>query len=338
MDVKVFARAKRPLALAAALLFNCGAAHAAAHENEKPESEKESAIHAVISTDDTVGDVAGHPSFAGFGRLMLPRSADAYDGIAMREIGGTMPYHSLVSPPEIVRALNRMASDAADCKRVFYSFYTDPQKRADKSKEETGLFFFRGKTGAPFAIICPGGGFAYVGSLHEGFPHAMEISQKGFNAFVLRYRTGSGQKAVEDLAAALTFIFENSEKLGVGTADYSVWGSSAGARMAAAIGSYGAEAFGGGSIPKPAAIVTAYTGLREFTPEDPPTFAVVGERDAIARPSAVKGRISSLRKAGIDAEFREYPGVGHGFGLGTGSAAEGWLGEAVYFWERHFQR
>lgn len=202
MDVKVFARAKRRWHWPPPLLFNCGAAHAAAHENEKPESEKESAIHAVISTDDTVGDVAGHPSFAGFGRLMLPRSADAYDGIAMREIGGTMPYHSLVSPPEIVRALNRMASDAADCKRVFYSFYTDPQKRADKSKEETGLFFFRGKTGAPFAIICPGGGFAYVGSLHEGFPHAMEISQKGFNAFVLRYRTGSGQKAVEDLAAA----------------------------------------------------------------------------------------------------------------------------------------
>lgn len=140
------------------------------------------------------------------------------------------------------------------------------------------------------------------------------------------------------LAAALTFIFENSEKLDVGTADYSVWGSSAGARMAAAIGSYGTEAFGGGSIPKPAAIVMAYTGLREFTPEDPPTFAVVGERDTIARPSVVKGRISALKKAGIDAEFREYPGVGHGFGLGTGSGAESWLDEAVRFWERHSQR
>jgi hypothetical protein len=30
-------------------------------------------------------------------------------------------------------------------------------------------FFFRGKPGAPFAVIAPGGGFAYVASVHEGF-------------------------------------------------------------------------------------------------------------------------------------------------------------------------
>lgn len=108
--------------------------------------------------------------------------------------------------------------------------------------------------------------------------------------------------------------------------------------MAAAIGSHGAAAFGGKDIPKPAAIVMAYTGQREFTPDDPPTFAVVGENDGIARAQVVKARISALKKSGVDAEFREYAGVGHGFGLGTGSSAEGWIREALRFWERHFKK
>lgn len=327
------------LALTVATAFFCfAAAGVVAREGGGRKVEGGVAVYPQISVDDTVGDVVNNPAFAGFGRLMLARNTAAYDSMSMREIGNTMPYHANVNPPEIVRALNRMAGDVADGKGVFYSFYSQSQRRADKSKEETGLFFFRGKPGAPFAIICPGGGFSYVGSLHEGFPYAMQINKRGYNAFVLRYRTGSGQKAVEDLAAALAYIFENAEKLGVGTADYSVWGSSAGARMSAAIGSYGAGAFGGGPVPKPAAIVMAYTGQREFTPDLPPTFAVVGQNDGIASPHAVKYRISALKKAGVDAEFREYPGVGHGFGLGTGSSAEGWADEAVRFWERHFRR
>jgi hypothetical protein len=43
-----------------------------------------------------------------------------------------------------------------------------------------------GRPGAPFAVVCPGGGFSYVGSVHEGFPHAAAISSKGLNAFVRR--------------------------------------------------------------------------------------------------------------------------------------------------------
>ena len=88
----------------------------------------------------------------------------------------------------------------------------------------------------------------------EGFPYAVEISKRGYNAFVLKYRAGEGGRiATEDLAAALTYIFRNASGLGVTTADYSLWGSSAGARMAAAIGSHGAARFGGATLPRPAA-------------------------------------------------------------------------------------
>ena len=41
---------------------------------------------------------------------------------------------------------------------------------------------------------------------------------------------------------------------------------------------------------------------------------------------------------GIDTEFHSYPGLQHGFGLGTGTVAEGWLNDAVSFWERQMNK
>ena len=69
-------------------------------------------------------------------------------------------------------------------------------------------------------------------------------------------------------------------------------------------------------------------------PTDPPTFAVVGERDRIASPSTMERRIHALRRAGVVAEFRTYPALGHAFGTGTGTNAQGWIDEAVDFWQR----
>ncbi len=197
------------------------------------------------------------------------------------------------------------------------------------------MFFFRGKPGAPFAIIAPGGGFAYVGSVHEGFPYALDINQLGYNAFVLKYRAGSGGAvATQDLATAITYIFDHAGTLGVGTQGCSVWGSSAGARMAAAIGSHGTAAFGGKQLPKPATVVMAYTGHSDAAADEPPTFVVVGEHDGIAPPATMERRVAALRKAGTQVEYHKYPDLGHGFGTGVGTAAEGWVVAAAQFWAR----
>ena len=40
-----------------------------------------------------------------------------------------------------------------------------------------------------------------------------------------------------------------------------------------------------------------------------------------------------LTSEGIPTEFHVYPGLSHGFGLGTGTVAEGWIDDAVRFWE-----
>lgn len=311
------------LMLGAAMLF----APATCSATGDAENDMRRNIYLTEST--SIKDMVNHPAFSGFGEHLLPRPQDATSDLPLREVGRLMPWHSHIQPTVVLQAINRMISDISTGKKVFYNFYDAPQKQ-----RYTGLFFFRGKKGAPFALICPGGGFAYIGSMHEGFPLAEELSRMGYNAFVLQYRTGGEVVACEDMAAAVSWIFAQADTLGVSTQNYSVWGGSAGARMAANLGSYGASAFGGQNVPRPAAVVMAYTGHSRYTNDDPPTFAVVSSDDPIASPLVMKRRIDSLKHAGINAEFHLYHHAGHGFGTGTGTDAEGWMEKAVHFWEQ----
>jgi acetyl esterase/lipase len=288
-----------------------------------------------LGIQDSVGDLLRHPAFAGFSQLILPWDDRRYDErMPLTHVGSLLPYHTRVDPETVVNGLNRLIDDAASGKTVFYGFYSAAQTEQQPARGNTGLFFFRGRPGAPFAVIAPGGGFSYVASLHEGFPYAAAISSKGYNAFVLRYRAGhGGTVATEDLAAAVSYILSHAASLGVGTSGYSLWGSSAGARMAASIGSDGVSSYGGGNAPKPSAVVMAYTAHSDYASVEPATFVVVGEEDGIAPPVTMKRRVEALRKSGTKVEYREYKGLGHGFGLGVGTAAEGWIFEAIRFWE-----
>ncbi len=289
-----------------------------------------------LHTDGSLRDILNHPAFAGFGRLLLPWDDRSYDeNMRLTNFGSLLPYHSHINTGVIVSGLNRMIDDVAKGQTVFYDFYTRSQKQEQAAKAHTGLFFFRGKPGAPFAIIAPGGGFSYVGSVHEGFPYAEQISKLGYNAFVLKYRAGyGGEVATQDMAAAISYILRNADTLGVSRRQYSVWGSSAGARMAASIGTHGTSRFGSREASKPATVVMAYTGHSDYSAEDPPTFVVVGEQDGIAPPATMERRVAALRNAGVEVAYRKYKGLGHGFGPGTGTSADGWITEAVRFWEK----
>ena len=108
--------------------------------------------------------------------------------------------------------------------------------------------------------------------------------------------------------------------------------------MAAAIGSHGTAAFSGDELPKPATVVMAYTGHSDVSRHEPPTFVVVGEHDGIAPPAVIEQRIAQLRRAGTEVEYRKFKDLGHGFGPGTGTSAEGWIDEATRFWARHIRK
>ena len=282
------------------------------------------------TTQSAIEDVMNDPVFGAYGRLIFPVQRAYYSGKTLGELDLT--YYNNIDPNATVEIVNYLKDHAAAGETVFYDIYSDEEKAADPAKADTGLFFFRGNENAPFAICNAGGAFAYVGAMHDSFPHALELSKQGYNAFALIYRPGA-QTACEDLARAISFVFENAESLGVSTDCYSLWGGSAGARMAAYLGSYGPAAFGGDDLPKPGTVVMQYTGHGEYTDDEPPTFACVGESDGIANYRVMKRRIDALSALGVPTEYHSYPGLDHGFGLGTGTVAEGWINEAIAFWE-----
>jgi ABC-type oligopeptide transport system substrate-binding subunit len=138
-----------------------------------------------LTTSNVIRDIVNHPAFIGFGESLLPRDNNSgYYNTQLSNVASLMPYHNHVEPDIVVGAINHMIDETNDEKTIFYDFYTNEQKQQDPSTGKTGLFFYRGKLDAPFAIVCPGGGFSYVGSLHEGFPLAWRISELGLNAFV----------------------------------------------------------------------------------------------------------------------------------------------------------
>ena len=275
-------------------------------------------------------DQMANSVFAGYGRLLFPVDDWYMSGSTLGDL--QLTWYNNIDPEETVEIVNTLWQRVNAGETVFYDIYTEEEKAEDPAKEDTGLFFFRGDPGAKFAVCNAGGGFAYVGAMQDSFPHALELSRRGYNAFALIYRPGA-QTACEDLARAISFIFEHAEELEVDTGCYSLWGGSAGGRMAAWLGSYGPAAFGGGELPRPGAVIVQYTGHSDYTENDPPTFACVGENDGIANWRTMQRRLDAMSALGIPTEFHHYPGLPHGFGLGTGTAAEGWLEEAVAFWE-----
>ncbi|HIZ56657.1 MAG TPA: alpha/beta hydrolase [Firmicutes bacterium] len=283
------------------------------------------------TVNTAIADVINDPVFGEYGRLIFPVDSGYYSGDTLGNLHLT--WYNNIDPDQTVEIANYLKNHAEAGNIVFYDIYTEEEKAADPEKEDTGLFFFKGTPGENFAICNAGGGFAYVGAMQDSFPHALELSQKGYNAFALIYRPGA-QTACEDLARAISFIFAHADELEVDTDSYSLWGGSAGARMAAALGSYGPAAFGGDDLPRPSAVIMQYTGYSDYTENDPPTFVCVGEKDAIANWRTMERRIQNLSALGISTEFHHYPGLGHGFGLGTGTIAEGWMEDAVAFWEK----
>ncbi len=303
-------------------------------EGEEEAVQTNQAVGEPYTIDTRIEEVINDPVFGDYGRMIFPVDSGFYSGDTLGELGLT--WYRNIDPQETVEIVNYMRNQAAGGKTIFYDIYTDEEKAADPDKQDTGLFFFKGEPGAKFAVCNAGGGFAYVGAMHDSFPHALELSKEGYNAFALIYRPGA-QTACEDLARAISFIFEHAQELQIDTDCYSLWGGSAGARMAAWLGSYGPGAFGGDELPQAGAVIMQYTGHTDYTENDPPTYVCVGESDGIANWRTMQNRLDRLSAFGIDTEFHSYLGLGHGFGLGTGTVAEGWFDDAVAFWEKQME-
>ena len=266
----------------------------------EPGTEETDISEEAYTVDTEISEVINDPVFGAYGRLIFPVEDWYYSGDTLGEL--RLTWYNNIDPDKTVEIVNYMRDHAEAGDTIFYDIYTEEEKAQDPAKEDTGLFFFRGNPSGRFAICNAGGGFAYVGAMQDSFPHALELSKKGYNAFALIYRPGA-DTACEDLARAISFIFEHAQELQVDTSCYSLWGGSAGGRMAAWLGSYGPAAFGGDDLPQPGAVIMQYTGHSDYTENDPPTFACVGDNDGIANWRTMQRRLDMLNALGISTEF-----------------------------------
>lgn len=281
----------------------------------------------------TVGDVISDPYFGDFGRLLFPVDRSVSEDMTLEEISSSSVYvwYNYIDPDKTVEIIQSLHDHATAGERIFYDIYTEEEKEADPSKENTGLFFFRGNPGEKFAVINAGGGFMYVGAMQDSFPHALELSKMGYNSFALIYRPDD---PYTDLAQAISFIYDHAKELEVNPEGYSLWGGSAGARMAATLGNGDAlPYFGRDDIPQASAVIMQYTGYNTVSEKDAPTYVCVGTSDGIADWKTMQSRLQRLEALGIPTEFHAYEGLPHGFGIGTGTVAEGWMNDAAAFWE-----
>ncbi len=281
-----------------------------------------------------VTEVMRDPAFGDYGHLIFPVDIAISEDLELKDVEDILPWYSEVNPKKTVEIVNYMKDRVTDGEQIFYDIYSEEEKEADPAKEDTGLFFFRGDPGAKTAIVNAGGGFMYVAAMHDSFPQALELAKNGYNAFALIYRPGA-DTACEDLARAIAYLHEHAQELQIDMTDYSLWGGSAGARMAAWLGSYGTAYFGEEEYPAPAAVIMQYTGLSSVTEQEPPTYACVGTSDYIASYESMEQYISRLRRNGTNAEIEVFTGLSHGFGLGEGTVADGWINRAMDFWQQN---
>ena len=109
-----------------------------------------------------VRDVMNDPVFGDYGRLLLPVDRTIPEDMTLEDVGDVLVWYNYINPDTTVEIVNTLGERAAAGDTVFYDIYTDEEKAADPDKEDTGLFFFRGKPGGKVAICNAGGGFVSV--------------------------------------------------------------------------------------------------------------------------------------------------------------------------------
>ncbi|MBE5780901.1 MAG: alpha/beta hydrolase [Clostridiales bacterium] len=253
---------------------------------------------------------------------------------------------------------------------VFRRFYSEEERLADATKDETCLFYLPSKNpipGHPFMLICPGGGYGVVEAMVEGFPVAKALNEMGINVFSLKYRVGHEgtiPMADADLHAAIRHILDHADEYGV-SREYALMGFSAGGHLVCSFGTHN-RGYLKADLPKPQMIcscysavelplgedaertriwanfignpdatleaLTAFSPIRNMDATFPPTYVWQTLEDVVVSPNNAKMLRDRLSELGIPHKCNLIPHGPHGLGLGTGTEAEGWLSDAVTFW------
>lgn len=270
-------------------------------------------------------------------------------------------------PPEVLREGLNFVMERSRSGRVVYPLYELSECRDDERKKDVRLFAFASEESKnkPAVIVCAGGGYGYVCNVVEGFPVAMRFARLGYPVFVLNYRVGRAPAvpmAMEDLERAVRFVLERGASFG-GNGEYVLCGFSAGGNL---ITQWGTDNLGypAHRLQPPKALLAIYPAISgealfsdlrhrgflktmfgenfgEKTKKEydvpshcgtfPPTYMAVGKHDLLISKKPLEAFRTLLQEKGIAAQLDIFPHAPHGFGDGSSTGAEGWIGRADAF-------
>lgn len=292
--------------------------------------------------------IMNHPGLEGLGEEVLPLGNKV-----LHTVCG--PWKLKIMIPflgkheeTVVDGLNYAIAASETGKSEFISYYDDAAKAADPAKEDTGLLFYKTAQDAPFVVVAPGGGFTMLGVASSAYPYAKPLQDAGYNVFVLEYRVGvyegeedklpASDRAAEDMVAAVRYILENAQALGVSTQDYLVLGSSAGGQVTARF--CAEQEYTALGLPAPAACIMLYPAncqRYDYTGCTVPMYITVCQDDPKIDVAGLDTAVEAMKAAGITVSYNKFETGGHSFGIGVGTPAQGWMERALAFAQPYIQ-
>lgn len=260
---------------------------------------------------------------------------------------------------EIVDGFNALLLAANRGDFSVHGVYSQEEIAADPALCHARLALYRGQPGKPLAIVAAGGGYRQVVSMVEGFPYAAELYRQGYSVAVLRYRVGEELgtsdmtamriEASKDLTRTISYLVQQQDALGISMDGYTLFGSSAGGGLITLVSfdEYARRNAENAALPRPATINLIYTDRFLLYNEDGSAdlqfddadkglhvFAIVGEGDAYGGDWVLDRKIPEMKAVLGDDHviYHKYSDYPHGGGLGVGTSAEGWMEQAITFW------
>lgn len=195
-------------------------------------------------------------------------------------------------------------------------------------------------------LICPGGGYAGLASLHEGVQLAQWLNERGIAGFVLKYRMPNKHKEIplDDAQQAMRYIRLNAETFAINVDKVGVAGSSAGGHLAATLSTHFStkgistrpdfsilfypvitmeKATHGGSRtnllgdhPEPSDI-NIFSNEKQVNSNTPPAILLLSDDDKAVLPINSIEYYNALKENNIPATMYIFPEGGHGWGMRT---------------------
>ena len=241
--------------------------------------------------------------------------------------------------------------------------YSESEVRSDSSKVGVQVLEYRNRGSNKVAIIIPGGGYSNVCSFCEGWPIAQELFERGYNCFVLYYRVFPNAympNPIEDVARLVKRIKENYPDLDLN--GYLMLGFSAGGHLAGIWATK--QGYPRYNLPKPKFLsltypvidlslkkgVTRANCLGENCSEEevkkysvhtnvdenyPETYLWQGRNDQCISFENSVIMDKALTENNVKHKYVVYDDTCHGFGVGKGTCAEGWIDDMLKFFNEN---